>query len=76
MQDAKKNRINMNILLKIHLLEKNIETGNFVKLSNGYTYYESENIDHKNLLVFVHGFSVPSYIWDLTYNEAKKEGMV
>ena len=31
-----------------------------------------ENIDHKDLLVFVHGFSVPSYIWDLTYNEAKK----
>ena len=53
---------------------KKIKTGNFVKLSNGYTYYESDNIDHKDLLVFVHGFSVPSYIWDLTYNEAKGRG--
>ena len=61
-------------IIKDTSFRKNIETGNFVKLSNGYTYYESENINYKNLLVFVHGFSVPSYIWDLTYNEAKKRG--
>ena len=61
-------------IIKDTSFRKKIETGNFVKLSNGYTYYESENIDRKNLLVFVHGFSVPSYIWDLTYNEAKDRG--
>ena len=53
---------------------KKIEKGNFIKLSNGYTYYEVENIKNRELLVFVHGFSVPSYIWDLTYDEAKERG--
>ena len=61
-------------IIKDTSFRKKIETGNFIKLSNGYTYYEVENIDHKDLLVFVHGFSVPSYIWDLTYNEAKGRG--
>ncbi len=61
-------------IIKDASFRKKIETGNFIKLSNGYTYYEVENIDHKDLLVFVHGFSVPSYIWDLTYNEAKGRG--
>ena len=61
-------------IIKDISFRKKIKTGNFIKLSNGYTYYESDNIDHKDLLVFVHGFSVPSYIWDLTYNEAKGRG--
>ena len=61
-------------IIKDASFRKKIKTGNFIKLSNGYTYYEIENIDHKDLLVFVHGFSVPSYIWDLTYIEAKDRG--
>ena len=61
-------------IIKDASFRKKIKTGNFVKLFNGYTYYESENIDYKDLLIFVHGFSVPSYIWDLTYNEAKGRG--
>lgn len=51
-----------------------IKTGNFVKLSKGYTYYEYENKDSDTLLVMVHGFSVPSYIWDSTYYAALKRG--
>ena len=61
-------------IIKNTTFRKKIKTGSFIKLSNGYTYYESENIDYKDLLIFVHGFSVPSYIWDLTYNEAKGRG--
>tara|TARA_B100000902_G_C27262909_1_gene891833 strand:- start:251 stop:1180 length:930 start_codon:yes stop_codon:yes gene_type:complete len=61
-------------IIKDTFFRKKIETGNFIKLSNGYTYYEIENTDSKDLLVFIHGFSVPSYIWDLTYNEAKGRG--
>ena len=61
-------------IIKDTSFRKKIETGNFIKLSNGYTYYEIENTDSKDLLVFIHGFSVPSYIWDLTYNEAKGRG--
>lgn len=51
-----------------------IKTGNFVKLSDGYTYYEYENRQADTILVMVHGFSVPSYIWDSTYYAAIKRG--
>ena len=51
-----------------------IKTGNFAKLSDGYTYYEIKNIDSDKTLVFIHGFSVPSYIWDETYYSAIKNG--
>ncbi len=51
-----------------------ITTGNFVRLSAGNTYYEFENNNKDTLLVMVHGFSVPSYIWDSTYNAALNRG--
>lgn len=51
-----------------------IKTGSFVKLSAGYTYYEYENQESDTLLVMVHGFSVPSYIWDSTYHAALSRG--
>ena len=49
---------------------KKIGKENFVKSTHGFTYYESQNLDHEEVLVFIHGFSVPSYIWDETYFEA------
>lgn len=51
-----------------------IDRGNFVKLNSGYTYYEFENRDADTLLVMVHGYSVPSYIWDSTYYAALERG--
>jgi pimeloyl-ACP methyl ester carboxylesterase len=51
-----------------------IKAGNFVKLSAGYTYYEFNNPTADTLLVLVHGFSVPSFIWDSTYQSAVKRG--
>ncbi len=51
-----------------------IKTGNFVKLNEGYTYYEIKNLDSEKILVFIHGFSVPSYIWDETYYSAIDRG--
>ena len=53
---------------------KTIKTGNFLELSNGFTYYQIDNRFNENTLVFIHGFSVPSYIWDKTYNIAKEKG--
>ena len=56
---------------------KNIESGNFVELSGGFTYFELENqknLDSMPLIVFVHGFSVPSYIWDNTFVESVNRG--
>ncbi len=51
-----------------------IKRGSFAKLSAGYTYYEFENQDADTLIVMVHGFSVPSYIWDSTYYAALDRG--
>jgi len=51
-----------------------VKSGDFVKLSAGYTYYEYENQQADTILVMVHGFSVPSYIWDSTYYAAIKHG--
>ena len=55
---------------KNEFFRKEVSTGKFTKLENGFTYYESKNDDKKNTLVFIHGFSVPSYIWDKTYDSA------
>src|SRR5882672_3534508 len=51
-----------------------ITTGKFAKLTAGYTYYELANAQADTILVMVHGFSVPSYIWDSTYYAAEKRG--
>tara|TARA_B100000925_G_scaffold289908_1_gene273863 strand:- start:1582 stop:2454 length:873 start_codon:yes stop_codon:yes gene_type:complete len=51
-----------------------INTGNFIELNDGYTYYEIKNEDSIPTLVFVHGFSVPSYIWDTTFNSSVELG--
>jgi pimeloyl-ACP methyl ester carboxylesterase len=61
-------------IVKDEVFRAGIKSGNFVKLSEGYTYYEFENRDADTLLVLVHGFSVPSYVWDSTYNAAIKRG--
>jgi pimeloyl-ACP methyl ester carboxylesterase len=53
---------------------KTISSGEFVKLGAGYTYYEYQNREADTLLVMVHGFSVPSYIWDSTYHAALSRG--
>jgi pimeloyl-ACP methyl ester carboxylesterase len=51
-----------------------ITSGKFAKLSAGYTYYEFSSPSSDTILVLVHGFSVPSYIWDSTYNDAVLRG--
>jgi len=53
---------------------KSINSGYFSLLSKGYTYYEYNNLSHEEIIVLIHGFSVPSYIWDETYYESVKRG--
>lgn len=53
---------------------KSITQGNFIKLKDGYTYYQFENEKSDTILVMVHGFSVPSYIWDSTFYAAVGRG--
>ena len=40
--------------------------GKFVQLADGYTHYDITGPDSGHPVVLVHGFSVPSYIWDST----------
>lgn len=40
--------------------------GSFVTLSHGTTHYELTGPDSGRVVVLVHGFSVPYYIWDST----------
>ncbi|MEN8171272.1 MAG: alpha/beta hydrolase [Chloroflexota bacterium] len=48
--------------------------GSFVKLKNGVTHYELSGSEDEQTIVFVHGFSVPSYIWDPTFSALVEAG--
>ena len=51
------------------------EGGNFIQLSDGFTYYKKENMNsEKDAIILIHGFSVPSYIWNPTYQKLKNQG--
>ena len=52
---------------------KNIN-GSFVQLPSGVTHYELAGPEGAPVVVLVHGFSVPAYIWDLNFNELAKAG--
>jgi len=52
---------------------KNIP-GSFIKLSRGVTHYQLEGPDNAEVVILVHGFSVPYYIWDPTYDFLIKKG--
>ncbi len=52
-----------------------IGADHFIQLSDGYTYYELGGPDDaEETIVLVHGFSVPSYIWDSTYTASIEKG--
>ena len=48
--------------------------GQFIKLTGGITHYQSGGADTGKSIILVHGFSVPYYIWDGTYDSLAKEG--
>ena len=46
-----------------------------VELSKGFTYYKWNNKDSdKTPIILVHGFSVPSYIWQPTFDMLSEKG--
>ena len=52
----------------------NNNPGEYVKLSNGYTYFEEANINSvKAAVVLVHGYSIPSYIMQTLFLSLKKK---
>lgn len=42
-------------------------SGQFVELSDGVTHYELGGPEGGQVVVLIHGFSVPGYIWDPTF---------
>lgn len=49
--------------------------GSFVKLSDGFTHYELAGPGKaERTIVLVHGFSVPYYLWDRTFDPLAKVG--
>ena len=48
--------------------------GSFVLLSDGYTHYELGGLQAGQPVVLVHGFSVPYFIWDPTFEFLTKSG--
>jgi pimeloyl-ACP methyl ester carboxylesterase len=48
--------------------------GQFIALTNGMTHYEAFGPDTAQTVLLVHGFSVPFYIWDQTFEFLIQEG--
>jgi pimeloyl-ACP methyl ester carboxylesterase len=48
--------------------------GAFVQLGNGVTHYEVAGPANGRVALLVHGFSVPSYIWDPTFAALRDAG--
>ncbi len=54
---------------------KHSSNSNILQLSKGFTYYKLENQKNDLIpIVLVHGFSVPSYIWDPTFELLSSKG--
>ncbi len=43
-------------------------SGSFIRLSNGFTHYELCGPDNGQSVVLIHGFSVPYFVFDPTFN--------
>ncbi|RFZ94973.1 alpha/beta hydrolase [Mucilaginibacter conchicola] len=56
-----------------HELRKNTN-GSYIELSQGFTHYELDGPDTGKLVVLLHGFSVPYYIWNGTYEYLTSHG--
>lgn len=52
---------------------KNV-SGRFIKLTDGITHYEASGADTAKVVILVHGFSVPYYIWGATYDSLVQNG--
>ncbi|HPS59101.1 MAG TPA: alpha/beta hydrolase [Spirochaetota bacterium] len=49
-------------------------TGRFLSLSGGRTYFEIDGDETNPVVLLVHGFSVPSYMWDKTFSPLAESG--
>src|SRR5471030_1088698 len=54
--------------------ERQGTSGKYIKLTAGITHYELAGPDTGNVIILVHGFSVPYFIWDGTYEYLVNNG--
>jgi pimeloyl-ACP methyl ester carboxylesterase len=54
---------------------RNAAPGQFVKLTDGITHYEIAGPLNETLTVLIHGFSVPYFIWDPTFDGLVSAGL-
>jgi pimeloyl-ACP methyl ester carboxylesterase len=54
--------------------ERKGTSGQYIKLSQGITHYQIGGPDTGRTVILVHGFSVPYFIWDGTYDYLVKLG--
>lgn len=54
--------------------ERDGSPGDYARLTDGATYYEAAGPADGRVAVLVHGFSVPSYIWDPTFAALRDAG--
>ncbi len=59
---------------KMDALARVNTSGQFIKLKDGITHYQRGGVDTGKVVVLVHGFSVPYYIWDGTYDSLVSQG--
>ena len=50
-------------------------SGSFIQLSDGFTHFELSNPKAENIVVLVHGFSVPYFIYDPTFEFLTQSGL-
>src|SRR5919206_4763669 len=48
--------------------------GSFIQLTDGVTHYELSNPERDETVVLIHGFSVPYFIYDPTFEFLTKSG--
>ena len=56
------------------MTRKEAGSGAFISLSAGVTHYELDGPENGDLVVLVHGFSVPYFIFDPTFEFLTKAG--
>ena len=49
-------------------------SGRFAHLSDGFTHYEIAGVGSSRTVVLIHGFSVPYYLWDKTFDPLARAG--
>jgi pimeloyl-ACP methyl ester carboxylesterase len=59
---------------ELNELTRKEASGSFIRLSDGFTHYELSNPDAEETVVLVHGFSVPYFIFDPTFDFLTQSG--